>query len=59
MPRKVVPLPEWIPQACELMVKYDLSLRQAAAKLAQDISVKEAEEKIGTKKGAGPRGHPF
>jgi hypothetical protein len=28
MPRKITPLPEWIPQACELMVKYDLSLRQ-------------------------------
>lgn len=28
MPRKVTPLPEWIPQACELMVRYDLSLRQ-------------------------------
>jgi hypothetical protein len=26
MPRKVIPLAEWIPQACELMVKYDLSL---------------------------------
>jgi hypothetical protein len=43
MPRKVTPLPEWIPQACELMVKYDLSLRQAAAELGQDISVEEAE----------------
>jgi hypothetical protein len=43
MPRKVIPLPEWIPQACELMVKYDLSLRQAAAELGQDISIEEAE----------------
>jgi hypothetical protein len=43
MPRKVIPLPEWIPQACELMVKYDLSLRQAAAELGQDISVEEAD----------------
>jgi hypothetical protein len=43
MPRKVIPLPEWVPQACELMVKYDLSLRQAAAELGQDISVEEAE----------------
>lgn len=43
MPRKVIPLPEWLPQACELMVKYDLSLRQAAAELGQDISVEEAE----------------
>jgi hypothetical protein len=43
MPRKVIPMPEWIPQACELMVKYDLSLRQAAAELGQDISIEEAE----------------
>ena len=43
MPRKVISLPEWIPQAGELMVKYDLSLRQAAAELGQDISVEEAE----------------
>ena len=43
MPRKVMPLPEWIPQACELMVKYDLSLRQAAAELGQDISAEEAQ----------------
>jgi hypothetical protein len=43
MPRKVTPLPEWIPQACELMVKYDLSLRQAAAELGQDISAEEAQ----------------
>jgi hypothetical protein len=43
MPRKVIPLPEWIPQACELMVKYDLSLRQAAAELGQDISIEKAE----------------
>jgi hypothetical protein len=43
MPRKIISLPEWIPQACELMVKYDLSLRQAAAELDQDISIEEAE----------------
>ena len=43
MPRKVIPLPEWIPQACELMVRYDLSLRQAAAELGKDISIEEAE----------------
>jgi hypothetical protein len=43
MPRKVILLPEWIPQACELMVKYDLSLRQAAAELGQDISIEGAE----------------
>jgi hypothetical protein len=43
MPRRVIPLPDWIPQACELMVKYDPSLRQAAAKLGQDISIEEAE----------------
>ncbi|HXM93000.1 MAG TPA: hypothetical protein VOA64_01910 [Candidatus Dormibacteraeota bacterium] len=43
MPRKVILLPEWILQACELMVKYDLSLRQAAAELGQDISIEEAE----------------
>lgn len=43
MPRKLTPLPEWIPQACELMVKYDLSLRQAAAELGEDISTEEAE----------------
>jgi hypothetical protein len=43
MPRKVIPLPEWIPQACELMVKYDLSLRQAAAELGQDISIEQVE----------------
>ena len=43
MPRKVIPMPEWIPQACELMVKYDLSLKQAAAELGQDISAEEAE----------------
>ena len=43
MPRSVIPLPEWIPQACELMVKYDLSLRQAAAELGKDISVEQAE----------------
>jgi hypothetical protein len=43
MPRNVIPLPEWIPNACELMVKYDLSLRQAAAELGKDISIEEAE----------------
>jgi hypothetical protein len=43
MPRKVIPMPEWIPQACELMVKFDLSLRQAATELGQDISIEEAE----------------
>jgi len=42
MPRKVLPLPEWIPQACELMVKYDLSLRQAAEELGEEISIDEA-----------------
>jgi hypothetical protein len=29
MPRKVISLPGWIPQACELMVKYDLSLTRS------------------------------
>ena len=43
MARSVIALPEWIPQACELMVRYDLSLRQAAAELGKDISVEEAE----------------
>jgi hypothetical protein len=43
MPRTVIPIPEWISQACELMVRYDLSLRQAAAELGKDISVEEAE----------------
>lgn len=43
MPRSVIPLPQWIPQACELMVRYDLSLRQAAAELGKDITVEEAE----------------
>ena len=43
MPRKVITLPEWIPQACEFMVRYDLSLRQAAAELGKDISIEEAE----------------
>jgi hypothetical protein len=43
MPRSAIPLPEWIPQACELMVKYDLSLRQAAAELGKNISIEEAE----------------
>lgn len=43
MPRKVIPLPEWLPQACELMAKYDISLRQAAAELGTDISIEEAE----------------
>jgi hypothetical protein len=46
MPRKIIPLPDWIPQACELMVKYDLSLRQAAAELGQDISIEEADADI-------------
>lgn len=43
MPRKVTFLPEWMGQAVQLMVKYDLSLRQAAAELGQDISIEEAE----------------
>jgi len=43
MPRKVIPLPDWIGQAVELMVKHDLSLRQAAVELGQEISVEEAE----------------
>lgn len=43
MPRNVIPLPEWIPRACDLMVKYDLSLRQAAAELGKNISIEEAE----------------
>ena len=43
MPRNVIAVPEWIPQACELMVKYDLSLRQAAAELGHDITIEEAE----------------
>lgn len=43
MPRNVMPLPEWMGQAVELMVKYDLSLRSAAAELGQDISIEEAE----------------
>jgi len=43
MPRKAIPLPDWIPQACELMGRYDLSLRQAAAELGKDISVEHAE----------------
>ena len=42
MPRKTNPLPDWIPQACELMAKYDISLRQAAEELGQDISIEEA-----------------
>jgi hypothetical protein len=36
MPRKKIPLPAWIPQACELMAKYDLSLRQAAGTTDSD-----------------------
>jgi hypothetical protein len=43
MPRKVSPLPDWIPQACELMVRYDLTLRQAAVELGTDLTVEEAE----------------
>ena len=43
MPRKVISMPDWVPQACVLMAKYDLSLRQAAAELGKDISVEEAE----------------
>ncbi len=43
MPRKVTSLPEWMGQAVQLMVKYDLSLRQASAELGQDISIEEAE----------------
>jgi hypothetical protein len=43
MPRKAIPLPEWIPQACAFMVKHDLSLRQAAAELGEQISIEEAE----------------
>jgi len=28
MPRKTIPLPAWIPQACELMAKHEHSLRR-------------------------------
>jgi hypothetical protein len=42
MPRKKIPLPTWIPQACGLMAKYDLSLLQAAEELGQDTSIEEA-----------------
>jgi len=42
MSRKVTPLPNWIPQACELMVKYDLTLRQAAAELSEDLKPSRA-----------------
>jgi len=43
MPRKVIPLPEWIPQACELMVKDDLSLPAGGCGTRADISIEEAE----------------
>jgi hypothetical protein len=43
MPRKVSPLPHWIAQAVELMVKYDLSLRQAAEEVGHEVSIEEAE----------------
>lgn len=36
MLRNVIPLPEWSPQGCELVVKYDLSLRQPAPELGQE-----------------------
>jgi hypothetical protein len=49
MPGKVIPLPKWIPQACELMAKYDLSLKQAAAELGIDLTVEEAEALQGRK----------
>jgi hypothetical protein len=36
MPRHLIPPEPWWPEAADLMVRYDLSLREAAAELGVD-----------------------
>ena len=43
MPRKPIQPEEWWLPAAESMVKYDLSLRQAAQKLGIELTIEEAE----------------
>jgi len=43
MPRKLIPREPWWPEAAAIMVKHDLSLRQAAAELGIDLTIEEAE----------------
>ena len=43
MPRNLIPPEPWWPQAADLMVRYDLSLREAAAELGTDLSIDQAD----------------
>jgi hypothetical protein len=43
MPRKLTPPEPWWPEAADLMVRCNLSLRQAAAELGIDLTIEEAE----------------
>lgn len=43
MPRQLIPADFWWEEACELMARYDISLREAAAELGVDITIEQAE----------------
>ena len=43
MPRQLIPPEPWWPQAADLMVRYDLSLREAAAELGVDLTIEQAD----------------
>jgi hypothetical protein len=43
MPGQLIPPKRWRPQAADLMVRYDLSLREAAAELGADLTIDQAD----------------
>jgi hypothetical protein len=49
MPRKLTPPEPWWPEAADLMVRCNISLRQAAAELGIDLSIEEADNIKGRK----------
>jgi len=59
MPRKPEPLEPWMLEAINLMVRQNLTLRQAASQLRVDITPQEAEQHPGAHPLSGcPRGSP-
>jgi hypothetical protein len=49
MPRKLTPPEPWWVEATDLMVRCNISLRQAAAELGIDLSIEEADNVKGRK----------
>ena len=49
MPRKLIPREPWWAEAADLMVRCNISLRQAAAELGIDLTIEEADNIKGRK----------